>query len=112
MDAVVLHERDKCLPLQAVGEQNGMHSVHYIFGSVHGQLECLEPRHRSERQSQVAAARVAIGGTEIAVVLRIVPQRGLVLRTTGSTRRLLRRRMRAEVLETFPEFGGVDLAQV
>ena len=43
MHAVVFQERDKCLALHAVGEENSVHTVHYIFGSVHGQLECLEP---------------------------------------------------------------------
>src|ERR1700722_17259824 len=112
MDAVVLQERDKRLPLQAVSEQNGMHSIHYIFGSVHGQLECLEPRPRSERQSQPGAARVAVRSREIGVVFGIVPQWRLGLRPTVSTRRLLHWWMGAQVLQTFPEFGGVDLAEV
>src|SRR5580698_2226637 len=108
MDAVVLQERDKRLPLQAVGEQNGMYSIHYIFGSVHGQLECLESRPRSERQSEPRAARGAVGCTEIAVVLGIVPQRRLVLGATGSTRRFLHRRMGPQVLQPLPQLGGVD----
>ena len=48
--AVVLQERDKRLTLQRVGEQHRVHTVRYIFGSMHGQLERLEPRPWSQRR--------------------------------------------------------------
>ena len=78
MDAVVLFERNKRLPLHRVGEQHCMDTFHDLIGSMDGQLEGLEPRTRSEGHGR--SRRRAVLGTAVvvAVVLRVLPGRRLV----------------------------------
>ena len=58
MDAVVLFERHKRLPLHGVDEQHCMDTFNDLIGSMDGQLEGLEPRTRSEGQRRNTARRV------------------------------------------------------
>ncbi len=113
MDAVVLFERHKRLPLHGVDKQHGMDTVNDLIGSMDRQLESLESRTRSEGHDRRSHPPV-VGTTGVErVIVWVIPEGWFVAPGLAfSTAVVDGLWMGPGVVQSFAQLGHVDTTPV